>query len=532
MTVSYASEVTTNKGVGCFLRLLARWKGSVYKLIWADLIIYLLLYYTLNFVYRFALNETQQATFELIVEYCGNNIGQVPLGFVLGFYVSLVMSRWWDQFQTIPYPDNMALLVSASVKGNDEHCRIIRRTLGRYVCLSFAATLTLISPKVKKRFPTLQHLVDSGLMMQDEMKIMQDLKDEYPNYPQFWLPLAWASNIAARARQEGIIRTDVGLNSILQEINAFRTKCGGLLNYDWINIPLVYTQVITIAVYTYFLTSVIGRQLIKDKENILYFPFLAVLEFFFYMGWVRVAETLINPFGEDDDDFDVVWMIDRHVQVTYLIVDKIHEDYPKLMQDQYWNTLVPRQLPFTVASEKYREDCPQSSTAKMSITEVDAEVLPEDFRSNEGDSFRKRAPSIIRRLFGSQREHHQNQTTKNTYPLTTVISEETPLRKGARKFQTSESKLGRDVIDQTTPKTKSSLNAPQSSKEDDAEDGVGEVIDFEKLKKLRQLLMKQKVIKYMDLMKQRTIEEEDKLIDDIISVTPLEKLEHESEEKK
>ncbi|KAI4463365.1 bestrophin [Holotrichia oblita] len=195
--------------------------------------------------------------------------------------------------------------IAEQVHLSDEHCRIIRRTLGRYACLSFAATLALISPKVKKRFPTLQHFVDAGLMMPDEKKIMQGLTDEYPNYPQFWLPLAWASNIAARARQEGLIRTDVGLNSILQEINNFRTKCGGLLNYDWINIPLVYTQ------------------------------------------------------------------------VTYLIVDKIHEDYPQLMQDQYWNTLVPKQLPFTVASEKYREDIPQSSTANMSITEVDAEILPD-----------------------------------------------------------------------------------------------------------------------------------------------------------
>lgn len=58
------------------------------------------------------------STFEVVVDYCANNITQVPLSFVLGFYVSLVMTRWWDQFQTIPYPDNMALLVSAGVKGN------------------------------------------------------------------------------------------------------------------------------------------------------------------------------------------------------------------------------------------------------------------------------------------------------------------------------------------------------------------------------------------------------------------------------
>jgi hypothetical protein len=29
-------------------------------------------------------------------------------------------------------------------------------------------------------------------------------------------------------------------------------------------------------------------------------------------GWWQVAEALINPFGEDDDDFEMNWLIDRH----------------------------------------------------------------------------------------------------------------------------------------------------------------------------------------------------------------------------
>ena len=29
-----------------------------------------------------------------------------------------------------------------------------------------------------------------------------------------------------------------------------------------------------------------------------------------------MAEQLINPFGEDDDDFDINWLIDRHTAVS------------------------------------------------------------------------------------------------------------------------------------------------------------------------------------------------------------------------
>jgi hypothetical protein len=42
-------------------------------------------------------------TFEAIVQFWSHNTGNdfVPLTFILGFFVSLVVSRWWDMFQSI-----------------------------------------------------------------------------------------------------------------------------------------------------------------------------------------------------------------------------------------------------------------------------------------------------------------------------------------------------------------------------------------------------------------------------------------------
>lgn len=97
MTVTYTAEVASCTGFGCFLKLLARWKGSIYKLVWPDLVAYLTLYYALNLTYRYHLNPEQKKIFESIVEYCDTYSNLIPLSFVLGFYISIIMTRWWDR---------------------------------------------------------------------------------------------------------------------------------------------------------------------------------------------------------------------------------------------------------------------------------------------------------------------------------------------------------------------------------------------------------------------------------------------------
>ncbi|XP_070137440.1 bestrophin-2 isoform X3 [Drosophila bipectinata] len=376
MTITYTGEVATCRGFGCFLKLLLRWRGSIYKLVWLDLLAFLTIYYAINMVYRFALNDAQKTTFEAIVMYCDSYSELIPLSFVLGFYVSIVMTRWWNQYTSIPWPDPIAVFVSSNVHGQDERGRVMRRTIMRYVCLCLTMVLANVSPRVKKRFPGLNNLVEAGLLNDNERTIIETMNKAFPRPSKHWLPIVWAASIITRARKEGRIRDDFAVKTIIDELNKFRGQCGLLISYDTISVPLVYTQVVTLAVYSYFLTCCMGKQWTDGKmvgntstlnKVDLYFPVFTTLQFFFYMGWLKVAESLINPFGEDDDDFEVNWMVDRNLQVSYLIVDEMHHDHPELLKDQYWDEVFPNELPYTIAAERFRENHPEPSTAKIEV---------------------------------------------------------------------------------------------------------------------------------------------------------------------
>lgn len=94
----------------------------------------------------------------------GRNSFQKPdsLSSPLGFYVALVVSRWWAQYESIPWPDRIMNLVSCNVDGEDEYGRLLRRTLMRYSNLVSVLILRSVSTAVYKRFPSMEHVVRAG----------------------------------------------------------------------------------------------------------------------------------------------------------------------------------------------------------------------------------------------------------------------------------------------------------------------------------------------------------------------------------
>ncbi|XP_073903229.1 bestrophin-1 [Castor canadensis] len=401
MTITYTNQVA-NARLGSFSRLLLCWRGSIYKLLYGEFLIFLLCYYTIRFVYRLALTEEQQLLFEKLALYCDSYIQLIPVSFVLGFYVTLVVTRWWNQYENVPWLDRLMSQVSGFVEGKDEHGRLLRRTLIRYANLGNVLILRSVSTAVYKRFPSLQHLVQAGFMTPAEYKQLEKLSLPHN---MFWVPWVWFANLSTKAWIKGRIRDPILLQSLLNEMSALRTQCGHLYAYDWISIPLVYTQVVTVAVYSFFLACLVGRQFLNPAKAYpghqmdLVVPVYTFLQFFFYMGWLKVAEQLINPFGEDDDDFETNWIIDRNLQVSLLSVDEMHQDLPPMERDMYWNETEPHP-PYTAASAQSHRPSFLGSTFNISLQKEEMEFQP----NQEEEEYTH--TDIIGRFLGLQSHDH------------------------------------------------------------------------------------------------------------------------------
>ncbi|VIO99284.1 Bestrophin 1, putative [Brugia malayi] len=171
----------------------------------------------------------------------------------------------------------------------------------------------------------------------------------------YWLPVQWALSIVHTSRREQLIDSDFYCERICEEIRCFRNSLANLCKFDWVPLPLAYPQLVYLAVHVHFFIVLISKQEIilpvvqKNVTESLsaattvseslhrWVPLTPAIQFFFYMAWTKVAMVLINPFGEDDDDFETNALIDRNFKVGIRIADGTSDDVPRQLKDSFWN---------------------------------------------------------------------------------------------------------------------------------------------------------------------------------------------------
>ena len=132
--------------------------------------------------------------------------------------------------------------MSIYCSGNDDHSRLIRRTVVRYTVLTIIEVLRAISSKVHKRFPTYDHLIEAGVITAKEVKALERAQS-MTDYLCWWVPITWASTLTKQAWELGYIKKAKFLVSLNHEMTLVKGKCGEVFNYSFICFPLVYSQV-------------------------------------------------------------------------------------------------------------------------------------------------------------------------------------------------------------------------------------------------------------------------------------------------
>ncbi|KAH7716400.1 Protein BEST-22 d [Aphelenchoides avenae] len=272
---------------------------------------------------------------------------------MLGFFVSVVFDRWKRIFENIGFIDSPAFFINTYIKGTDYETRLLRKTIMRYLCLTQVLVLRDVSLRVRKRFPSMDAIEAAGYLTSEEKDKLLKFSDFYEHH---WTPTNWACELVMRACADKKITSETLANSVLQEINSYQRNLRTLLGFDWVPIPLAYPQIVFVAVRCYFAICLFSRQFITHpsapnvSELDLVVPFMTMLQVFFYLAWIKVAEELLNPLGRsrrksvrserfdlgtDEDDFESNYVIDRNLTVSMQLADRYAGTHPEQYRDAF-----------------------------------------------------------------------------------------------------------------------------------------------------------------------------------------------------
>jgi len=130
---------------------------------------------------------------------------------------------------------------------------------------------------------------------------------------------------------------------------------------------------------------------------------------------------MVNPFGEDDDDFEVNWLIDRNFRISYMIVDEMNAEFPEMVKDQYWDSKVPEELYYTENTLKYKTEGYAGSAAAAAADKDNASVRWDDksmntVRSRPAAPTQKHGSLAFLPFHLGQQKHHHHQAHTATNP--------------------------------------------------------------------------------------------------------------------
>lgn len=297
-----------------------QWNESCIKLIWKQLLVYVLIYALMGVIYNYGLTKEAQESFNDFSTYLSQQVTTLPMMLVMGFFTSTALSRWYGTANMIPGTNRIIKTFIESVKEDVPEGRTTIDHYIRYVLLFWLLNLRLICEPLRKRYPTLRSIQrKTGLIFDNERIRLEE--HEKQREGKRTVPLVvfdWLNALLKGALQKKVIDTPEYWRNV-EAVQNLKKGGGNLIKFATQNTPNVLIQTVTIAVYCYGLVTMLGHQIgLAGKNSAIsvffsYFPFPYGLSFFFFYIWLKVGRIATDPFGDDEEDIDVIKMFEDHV---------------------------------------------------------------------------------------------------------------------------------------------------------------------------------------------------------------------------
>ena len=245
------------------------------------------------------------------------------LTFLLGFYVSFTINRWWRQITSVPSVDGLCIALGAFIwvdpsKKEDEvfvkedvTVKEFKHTIARYCLLSWTMVMSSVGQPLAEKFKQPIDFNEKGLITYEEYMAIKTKHGGDAWKSKWALPLLWAGSMVCEASEKtkdaNLVKIKE-LKEIMKAIHGFQQRLSDVLHYDENQVPDIMVQAIRLAMWFWVTMGVFASQGMVNKEFnvpiplalLMNFPLLGVVRYVLVMSWLKTALYLQNPFGYDE----------------------------------------------------------------------------------------------------------------------------------------------------------------------------------------------------------------------------------------
>ena len=244
------------------------------------------------------------------------------LTYLVGFFVTFTLRRWWQQVISVPKIDTACLALEGSIwcnpsKNQDDvyvkegvSITQFKQTVVRYYLLSWTMCLSMFSPSLRKELRGPKDFSRHRLMNYDEYQRLKltnsDTKD---GWKKKWnIPLMWVNAMLNNLETVSATLDDVKVKAMKENHKAttdFHKRLRKLIEANNNHLPKLFLSAIEWGLRVWLIVGILAAQNSYSGERGLWiplallfnFPLVHLVELVVVFSWIHEASLLISPFG-------------------------------------------------------------------------------------------------------------------------------------------------------------------------------------------------------------------------------------------